>query len=210
MLGHFALLQINNMPLSPLKLHSENLLSRYINPFFTQRWNFFAPTPPTEDEWVVARARYRAPEGEVVTPWINISQPLIDAIAGNRWTPLFLVEIGLSNAANALLNRLETDPRTSVSRAGKTYLAARIPEDVDPGDLAYIRRTALASLEIAFPNRRLEGVQVGLMEYRYPRFTQRVAKVSGEPPALMPAPWSAAPWVTPYCCRAGRFPAWQR
>lgn len=56
---HFTCIQLANMPLSPLKLKYANQLDAYVNPFFTQRWNFFAPQPLDRDMFLIARARFR-------------------------------------------------------------------------------------------------------------------------------------------------------
>jgi hypothetical protein len=54
---HFSAIQLANMPLSPLKLRLANVLDAYVNPYFTQRWNFFAPQPINYDVSLIARAR---------------------------------------------------------------------------------------------------------------------------------------------------------
>lgn len=201
--GHFFLLQVNNMPLSPLKLEMINFLSRYVNPYFVQHWNFFAPHPPTEDTWVLARAKLDplvGGHGAEATPWINITKPLVGAVARDRFTPLFLVEIGLSNAATAFMNRAGKEPRATHRRNGKSYLKAALPAGVDPADMEYLRRTALASLEIRFPRRGIQQVQISFEIYRYPRFTRRNGPAPASRPALVTTPWAPARWVTPYCC----------
>lgn len=203
-LAHTFLLQVNNMPLSPLKLEMANFLSDYVNPYFVQHWNFFAPDPPTEDDWVVARAkssRSGTTNGAArTTPWLNLTQPLVNAVAHDRFTPLFLVELGLSNATTAFMNRVGNDPDATTIKNGKTYLKSRIPADADRLDLAYMRRTAIASLEIRYPGNEIKQIQIGIEIYRYPRFTNRNMPASPPSVSLVTTPWATARYVTPYCC----------
>ncbi len=196
------------MALSPLKLEMVDLLADYVNPYFAQHWNFFAPKPPTEDTWVVTRARL-APAGSVsgtvqTTPWIDLTEPLIDAVAHDRLTPLFLVELGLSNAATSFMNRLSKNPAATVTKDGKAYLKNTVPADVDPMDLAYMRRTAIASLETQYPASAIRQIQVGIEIYRYPRFTNRNASAPPPKGSLITTPWASAQFVTPYCCTSHR------
>lgn len=199
---HFFLLQVDNMPLSPLKLELEDFLAEYVNTFFVQHWNFFAPTPPMQDTWVVARAKLAAAVGSAVagsvTPWMNVTRPLVRAIAKNRFTPLFLVEIGLSNSATAFLNRANRDPAAILKRGGRDYLKPVLPAGVDPLDLPYLRRTATASLEAAFPGRAIREVQVGFESYQFPRFTARNRGPSAAKMQLTATSWMAATYVTPF------------
>src|SRR6516225_8252672 len=57
-IGHFSLIQLSNMPMSPLKLQMADVLASYVDPYFSQRWNFFAPTPIDHDVTLLARGQY--------------------------------------------------------------------------------------------------------------------------------------------------------
>lgn len=197
---HFLLLQLSNMPQSPLRLDVSDELNHYVNPYFSQRWSFFAPQPPEHDTLLAARARYRDSAGrEVTTPWSDITSPLLEAVRKDRLTPIFLVELGLSNAVIDYENYVGTDPKASFEKDGKKYLLPVIPAAVDPVDLLLMTRTALASLELQLPGRRLDGVQLGLIHYEYPRFTARHAPPSA--PKQLPmtlVEWQPAVPVAPF------------
>jgi hypothetical protein len=202
---HFSLVQLSNMPVGPLKLRLKPLLDSYVSPYFSQRWNFFAPTPPTYDLVLLARGRYLDPDTAEIEngEWVDVSDALIDALRKNRLTSLFHPEISLSNALVHFANNLSKNPRTFMEEEGRKYLPAEIPADVDPFDMTVMRRTAMANLEITYPNIKFESVQLEVMIYTLPRFTERGKGLAEDPPAIALVAWQPAEWVPPYChfCR---------
>jgi hypothetical protein len=197
---HFALIQLANMPMSPLKLSVFETVDRYVNPFFAQRWSFFAPQPIEHDSLLVARVRYRDPAtgAPVISPWFDITSPLIDSIRKNRLTPLFLVEIGLSNAVLEFENNAALDPRSSFVKDGQKYLKSQVSPAVDPIDALTMSRTALASLAITLPGKSFEAIQLGLVHNQYPRFTERHTPKKPEKLPLTLLDWQPASPVESY------------
>jgi len=209
---HFSLIQLSNMPMSPLKHRMKALLDSYVNPYFSQRWNFFAPTPPTFDLVLLARGRYLDPNTAEIadSDWVDVSDALIDALRKNRLTPLFHAEISLSNALVHFANNLSKDPRTFTEKDGKKYLPAEIPADVDPADMTVMRRTAMADLEITYPNITFESVQLEVMIYILPRFAERHKELAEDLPTVALVAWQPAEWVPPYCCYSRLNPSHRR
>lgn len=199
---HFSLVQLGNMPLSPLTLNLAGAIARYVNPYFAQRWNFFAPQPIERDIFLVARTRFHDPQtgSDVITGWVNVSDPLIAAVRKNRLTPLFLVEVGLSNSVLDFENGIAKNKNATFQKGGKTYLRPVIPPNVDPFNMTVMTRTALATLQITFPARRFDAIQLGLLHYTFPRFTERHRKMPM--PKNLPITlieWQPADAVAPYC-----------
>lgn len=201
-LVHFSLIQLGNMPMSPLKLNMNDELDAYINPYFSQTWNFFAPQPIERDTYLVARARYKDPKTgqDVTTNWVEISTPLYAAVARNRITPLFLVELQLANALVNYSNRISSDPVATTQKDGKNYLLPEIPATADKVDLSVLTRTSLATLEMVYPDVKFESIQLGLVHYEYPRFTKRLEKEEHPKLEFTSVAWQPAVWVHPYCC----------
>lgn len=200
---HFSLVQLGNMPLSPLKLNLGSTIAHYVNPYFAQRWNFFAPQPIERDTFLVCRARFHDPQtgSDVVTGWVNVSDPLIAAVRKDRLSPLFLVEVGLSNSVLDFENGIAKNKDATYQKGDKTYLRPVIPAKVDPFNVTVMTRTALATLQITFPNRRFDAIQLGLLHYTYPRFTERHRNLPM--PKTLPLTvieWQPASAVAPYCC----------
>ena len=59
-------------------------------------------------------------------------------------------------------------------------------------------RTALATLELAYPGRVFAGVQLGMVHHDYPRFTERHSPERRGPLPMTLIDWQAASYVTPY------------
>ena len=200
---HFSVIQIANMPMSPLKLMCDEAISRWVSPFFAQRWNFFAPQPIDRDTYILARAKYHDPvtKQEVVTGWIDVLSPLIKEVKKDRLSPIFLVEVCMSNVTLDFQNELAKNKAATYEKDGKRYIKQNLPWTIDPFNTTIMARTALATLEITYPGKKFEQVQLGLAHYEYPRFTQRHSKrppVSVAPVTIID--WQPATWVAPYCC----------
>jgi len=203
---HFSLVQLYNMPLSPLQLRFINQLSSYVNPFFSQKWSFFAPTPIDRSYSLVARARYvdKHSDQPGTTDWFDVSDPLIDALRKNRLTPLFDMEIGVSNALISVVNALPSNPDDTYSKDGRTYIRPTIPAATSPLDMMVLRRTALAMLEVAYPGKRFQQIQLGVVVGVFPRFTERHDPGSRTQWSFFSVDWQPTEWVTPYCCQSLR------
>jgi hypothetical protein len=201
---HVTMIQLSNMPLSPLKLQYSDLIEHYVNPLFTQNWLLFAPQPLDEDIALMVRGRFKDPRtGRLqTTRWLNVTEPLIDAVRKNRLTPLALVELGEANVVVSFNNDLELNPKATFVRNGKRFLILPVPVDVDTRDTTVLTRTGLASLEIEFPGMNFSQVQVGISRYRFPRFTKRFDADTLDYATITPVQWQRAAWVAPYCCVA--------
>jgi hypothetical protein len=71
-------------------------------------------------------------------------------------------------------------------------------------DMQTMKRTALATLEIAQPDQNFEQVQLGFLNYVFPRFTERHKAVSDQPAVITLVDWQPAEWVAPYCCNPSK------
>lgn len=87
-----ALAAVLHLALTFLYVAPRNVLSRsyaeeidaYIKPEFVQNWKLFAPEPLHVNVYLHARAQVRTSDGSSqVTPWVNITQPDIEATRGN-------------------------------------------------------------------------------------------------------------------------------
>jgi hypothetical protein len=197
---HFFLIQLSNMPLSPLKLRLSNVIASYVSPYFLQRWNFFAPQPPERSLFLLARANYTCQDtGKVMTSeWVNVSDSLLSALRKDRATPLFLVEVGLSNALVDYVNKIRDEPTATFEEDGQKYIRPLVPTNIVPRDTEFMTRTALATLEIQYRPCGLESIQLGILTDVYPRFTERNDRDAKSDQSLTLIDWQPAVWVTPY------------
>ena len=197
---HFFLIQLTNMPISPLQLSANGILHSWVHPYFNQKWSFFAPTPPDRDRNLVAKGRYLGTGGTVeVTPWTDVTTPFYKAVADNRLTPFFLVEIGMSNALVSLNNSLAQDPRASFEKDGHRYFKPEIPSDIDVYDTTYLLRHATAALNTAFPDIRFTEIQLAILTREYPRFTERNDPAAKDTAvSFSQLAWQPAPQVAPF------------
>src|SRR5262249_4280437 len=155
--------------------------------------------PIERDVSLIARGQFRDERGDpVTTEWIDVTDPLIDELRHNRLTPVFLVELGLSNAVVTFDGAIQADPRATVKENGKRYIKSQIPASVDPLDMLVMRRTAVATLEIANGGKPMEQVQLALMRYVFPRFTERHKKETSTERQATLVDWQPATWVDPY------------
>src|ERR1700685_4611253 len=96
---HFLMTLAVTLPPTPLTTEYGKAIESWIYPYFAQSWSFFAPTPPTEDDFVIAQYRYLSPSGSTLeSPWINVSRTLNEAVQRDRLSSLAIVQATVINA----------------------------------------------------------------------------------------------------------------
>lgn len=167
---HLFALMIYNMPGNPLTVMPavSRPVDRYVEPYLSQAWNFFAPNPVDRDLEGLYRLRYRGPRGRVMTtPWVSMNASL-DQVVRYDWLSRAMVVRGsvwasLDDFAN--------------NRFGQREKRADGTADIDsfPYDLVALERTAMAmsrgQLDRAGATRF--QVQIATIARRYPRFSHR-------------------------------------
>src|ERR1043165_27054 len=74
---HFGATVVYLMPLNPLKLHFQRSLQKYIDPYFSQRWELFAPNPVVDSRRFLVSCRLHAPDGtDADSAWADITTPV--------------------------------------------------------------------------------------------------------------------------------------
>ncbi|MGE7921226.1 DUF5819 family protein [Viridibacillus sp. NPDC093762] len=101
---HFFMTALYVLPFNPISHKLNKTVNSYINPFFTQNWQLFAPDPLSNAIYVYVQVKDK--QGEE-SKWIDISTPLYEANHANRFSPVnMLVRLG----TGAYLQSVHVDP----------------------------------------------------------------------------------------------------
>ncbi|QRN99311.1 hypothetical protein JRI60_09945 [Archangium violaceum] len=74
---HFGMTALYLTPLNPIKVALLPKLEGYMQPFFEQRWELFAPNPVVDTRLLLVACRVTDEAGQVTEqPWTNVSAPL--------------------------------------------------------------------------------------------------------------------------------------
>jgi hypothetical protein len=167
---HFLMTFAITLPPTPLTTEYGKAIESWIHPYFTQNWSFFAPTPPTEDDFVIAQYRYVAASGETVeSPWINLSRTLNEATQRDRVSSLAIVQGTITNAYCDLVR----GPLFKDGKLDQKMVNHLVEVHRQPPCLHALERAAMSCYRItSFKGTPVE-VRVGLMNHKFPRFTQR-------------------------------------
>lgn len=85
---HFAVTCLYLSPLNPIKIALLEYVSEYMQPFFQQRWDLFAPNPLVDTRMLLISCRIKNERGELEErPWSNMSAPFRAQKQRYRLTP---------------------------------------------------------------------------------------------------------------------------
>jgi hypothetical protein len=195
---HFTFVEVMNLPANPIKLEYYDTLEAYVNPFFTQNWSFFAPDPIANDLSMFVRARRRGTGGTMLqSPWYDVSDALIDASNGKPLSPIGSENLALSAAVVQFVNAINKTPSATFERNGETYVKPHLKSSVDSADAMVMTRIGTAALLRQYGGVHLDGVQIALRFYKFPRFTQRSKPDRPQDGHLVMLEWQPAPTVAP-------------
>lgn len=113
---HFSLIGMSLFPDNPIKHQLKYELRSYVNPFFSQSWNLFSPTPINTNMTLLIQ--FKTFNGAITdtTDWVDIYQPLIEEKRRNFWSPA------------QRLSKFMTSCMQSVIESSQTYAQA-VKED---------------------------------------------------------------------------------
>lgn len=84
LLAHFTLVGLHVVPPNPVSLKARPAIRAWVLPYFSQRWELFAPEPGGKNTWIHVRCGLADADGEYVTPWIDVTTPLLEQHHANR------------------------------------------------------------------------------------------------------------------------------
>jgi hypothetical protein len=170
---HFLMTLAFTLPPTPLSAEHGKLIDSWMHPYFTQIWSFFAPTPPTEDEYVIAQYRYRSASGSIVeSPWINLSGTLNEAIQRDRLSSLAIVQQTVNNAYGDFVR----SPLFKDGKLDEKLLERLTTAHQQPASLHTLERAAMSCYRITSFKGEPMAVRIGILNHKYPRFTHRNEK----------------------------------
>lgn len=170
---HFLMTLAVTLPPTPLTTEYGKAIDGWMFPLFAQSWSFFAPTPPTEDDSVIAQYRYTAPSGATLeSPWINVSRTLNEAVQRDRFSSLGIVQSTVNNAYCDLT-------KSELFKDGKLdekLMNRLVASNHQPPSLHVLERAAMSCFRITTLGGQPLSVRVGILNHQFPRFTHRYEK----------------------------------
>lgn len=105
---HFLIIGFYLLPNNPLKHQFKYEIEGYVNPFFGQSWNLFAPNPAnTNTTILMSFEKYRGKQVDT-TQWLDVVQPLLDRKRSSFWSPVQRV---LKNMSTLTIGIAETNAK---------------------------------------------------------------------------------------------------
>jgi hypothetical protein len=106
--AHMTMAALSQAPLSPAKLVYGDRVAEYLDPYFSQNWQLFAPTPVSDDRGILARAA--CADGSV-SEYFDVSARGLEKAQSSRLFPsreVRIVSAGLQNVTSSeeILRRL--------------------------------------------------------------------------------------------------------
>jgi hypothetical protein len=167
---HFLMTLAITLPPTPLSVEYSKKIDSWIYPYFVQNWSFFAPDPPTEDDYVIAQYRYKSATGSIVeSSWVNLSRTFNEAVQRNRLSPLEIVQLTILNASGDVA-------RSEIFKDGKLdneLLDRLVKANRQPPALHTLERVAMGCYHMMGIPGEPVAVRVGILHHRFPRFTHR-------------------------------------
>jgi hypothetical protein len=89
LLVHFAMTILYLTPMNPVRLRLSSAVTWFMEPWFRQRWDLFAPEPVVASRYVWFACRYTDGSGRTIveSPWYDMTRPLVERKQRYKITP---------------------------------------------------------------------------------------------------------------------------
>lgn len=193
--GLAALYVVNTVlyltPPNPLKARFLPAIVRLAHPLFAQNWHLFAPEPVRVNHVLTVRCR----TDQLVTPWRDVTQPMLDRHHRDRTSPMSRLLRVHQNAIRYYLGWLPDEWRALACRRNPRAAACRrdhpdFAQQRDVG-LYLLRRVASAACDQATGPGRTRAVQIGLLIHYPPQWSGRHRPESDGRTESIRLPWAS-------------------
>ena len=174
---HFVMVGLYVCPPNPVSLTARPWVHAYISPYFTQRWQLFAPEPGGINEYVHVRCHLVEGDQPRITPWVDVTTPLLRAHQRNRLGASSRMLrasmprlIAAQSKERAAIDHLD-GPLADEARARLDREAQRVFEQ----GRAHLQRLASAECKRrhAAPDVRIERVEARRLSKKVPPYGMR-------------------------------------
>ncbi|MBY0435056.1 MAG: hypothetical protein K2U26_13175 [Cyclobacteriaceae bacterium] len=88
LIAHFTFVGLYLLPDNPIKHQFKYELRGYVNPFFSQSWNLFSPTPINSNMTLLLQFKVYKSGAFDTTKWVDVYDPLIKEKRAKFWSPV--------------------------------------------------------------------------------------------------------------------------
>ena len=178
---HFLMTLAYLTPLNPIKLYFQQANLAYMQPFFLQNWQLFAPNPVRDTRVLMVSCRIRDTDGTMTTTeWSDISTPLREASYDNRLVPADRLERLQTGATRIIFGQDEIlvelqEHRSEADDEFNKMIDELAQEDEENRQAAIVvlNRIGSAQCDRLYGEDRTEEVRIRVALLEFPRFSQR-------------------------------------
>jgi hypothetical protein len=177
--GHISILLLYNSPDNYAKIKFDAAVNAYVGKLLFQRWNFFAPNPIAENEYLLARAR---DAHGATTPWINVTKVLIRDLQSDRFSPYEFMLTGVSNGV------LDMPSRYDAGKLAKQHVDLSLLNG-----FRQLIRTGASLLSSQYPDAPFSEIQIAFLYDPLPKFSDRAKPSASEKASVQVFSWQRYP-----------------
>ena len=178
-------------PPNPIKARHLAAILRIELPFFSQNWHLFAPNPVRTNQILAGRCR----AGAYVTPWKDLTTPLVAGHHRNRLSPMGKLVRPTQDALYLILGRSFDEWRPLVCKRFPTHETCRNnPGRQKAWDLGtYVVQRVVSASCTGVPG--VQRVQARILVHEPPPWSRRLEPQDAGTVRYVTLPWmDYAPW----------------
>ncbi|AHJ98129.1 DUF5819 family protein [Hymenobacter swuensis] len=184
LVGHFSVVAFSMLPANPLSHQYKYQLQAYMNPWFSQTWNLFAPNPIASNQRLLFQYEIYQKGQAQRSSWVDVVEPLTTLKKGSYWSPVQRILKHISASTNEVIEvqnkaiKFAAQQDTLAKDTVKTRRFLRAVVSSSPGHraiLQYSRHTfrRLAATNPAWASPDSVRVVYQVLNQEFPRFSKR-------------------------------------
>jgi Family of unknown function (DUF5819) len=177
---HFSIVGLSLLPNNPISHVHKSQIRSYVDPFFTQNWNLFAPNPIASNQTLLIEFTTHYKKDSVTSKWLDIKDAVHKTRVKNFWSPLQRLEKYIGSITESIVEdqielkeyltkhpNISKDSITILLNQYKTNYGHRTL--IKYSKIVYSRIHAIDSI----PNADSVCLKYRIVDAEFPRFSKR-------------------------------------
>ncbi|QIW81949.1 DUF5819 family protein [Bacillus tequilensis] len=177
---HFMIVILNVMPMNPISNKYKKEISEYMEPIFVQNWHLFAPDPVSHNETIQVKIGF---ESDSKSDWIDITNPMIEEMHKNYFSPLNR----MARISSGIISELTSEDDLVIDYRKKLEESERVKEKIKKLDKerderfqqneAILYRFGSSYAKYLFPDKRIANIELRILRQKNTPFSKRDNRV---------------------------------